>query len=606
MANPWDFDTPVWYEHILPGLEGYPTFEGDPVVPTPTSTQRPGYGLFGFNPDGGNFELMVMESGKLSGWPSSNRFILRKDDFQDGAPTTMIKAGQQAQLDVMIIANGVDSFVMYQDHTFYDMLDTVYSCPKTKAIAYYGNRLWALKGNLASFSDAFPQTYYPTPAKLTGDQTTFTPTTGDTIKVTVDGVIYDSIDLSSCTSIQDVADAINAIVGSDVASVGTYPDPEGVLIITSTSVGTSSNLTIDDSEYTTDSCIDKLCASTTRTTAGYAPFDRVVNAFRAPVGKAQAVVGTRDQGLVFMGDDQIWQLQPSAVPNPTSDFPQKVLDIGCAAGATAVPVADDVLFLASDGVRGLFRTAMDKLQTGQSFPLTWSIPDQFARINWAQIDKACAIFFDNKYIISLPVDGSEYNNSCWVYYPSLSTTYTASTATPAQATNRSWVVYDGWNIARFATMNVGGRQNLYGVDSVTGKVYKMLVGKNDDGQPIEFEILSRAEDYGAPMQYKYGGEFKVRAIGKNGTINVYADPDETGPVSLGTLVLPEIGVTFPTVFPVVFEEMTPVEASFHLDSAGIIKFKRCEFKMTLDDLNAVASIIETSATSIQETYLSEG
>jgi hypothetical protein len=134
----------------------------------------------------------------------------------------------------------------------------------------------------------------------------------------------------------------------------------------------------------------------------------------------------------------------------------------------------------------------------------------------------------------------------------------------------------------------------------------MFVGKNDDGAAIEYDIMSRLEDFGSPMAYKFGGEFKVRAYGKNGTISVYANPDETGWVLLGTIALPTVGVTFPTGFPVVFEDPSEVEGTFHLDSAGIIKFKRCEFRLTLDDLNAVASIIETTATSLEEPYISEG
>jgi len=86
-----------------------------------------GYGLFGFNPDGGTFELMAMQQGVLSGWPSSGLFINRKGGFTDLAPTTMIKAGQQSQLDVLIINNGVDNpQVMYQDHTFHDLLTNQY------------------------------------------------------------------------------------------------------------------------------------------------------------------------------------------------------------------------------------------------------------------------------------------------------------------------------------------------------------------------------------------------------------------------------------------------------------------------------------------------
>lgn len=567
-----------------------------------------GYGLFGFNPDGGTFELMAMQQGILSGWPSSGSFIYRKGGFTDGLPTNMIKAGQQTQLDVLLISNGTDNVqVMYQDHTFHDLGSNVnYSCPRTTALTYYGDRVWALKNNYLAFSDAFPATYYPTSAKIAGDQTTYSYTTGDSIKVTIDAVTTDNISLSGCSSISDVANAINVACGGTFATVGAFPDAVGVLVITSSTVGTSSICTIANGTNTTVSCIGKLFAATSRTTTGFAPFDLVSNVFRVPVGNSQALLSTRDQGIVAMGQDQIWQLLPSNTPNPITDQPQKVLDIGCMAGATAVQVADDIVFLAADGVRGLFRTQLDKLQTGQSFPLSYPIPDQIDAINWSAINKACAVFYLNKYIISLPINGSSYNNVCLVYYPALSTAFYASTNVGDIASTKSWVVYDGWNIARFAVMNVGGQQNLYGIDSVTGQVYQLFQGTTDNGNTIVYDEQSKAEDFKSTAQYKYGGEYKIRAEGSNGTIVVKANPDGNGWVQLGSMSLTATGITFPTTFPVNFPTSVESMATSHLDSSGIIKFKRCQFEIYSNTNEADITIIETLATAFGEPYLSEG
>ena len=571
-----------------------------------------GYGLFGFNPDGGTFELMAMQNGALSGWPSSGTFISRKTGFTDGIPTTMIKAGQQTQLDVLIVSNGTDNpQVMYQDHSFHDMLtNQYYSMPKTKAICYYGDRVWALKNNLLPFSDAFPATYFPTAGYLVGDQTTYAYTTGDAISVTVDSVTTDNISLSGCSTISQVASAINTACGGTYATVGAYPNPTGVLVITSPTVGTSSIIKIDDSTSMktaspVKTCIKKLFFTATTSTNGYAPFDLVANAFRVPVGTAQALIATRDQGIVAMGTDQIWQLLPSQVPNPVTDQPQKVLDIGCVAGKTAVMVADDIIFLAYDGIRGLFRTQLDKLQTGQSFPLSYPIPDQIGSINWAAINKATAVFFDNKYIISLPTNGSSYNNLCLVYYPALSTAMYASTNQSNVATSKSWVVYTGWNIADFAVMDVGGTRNLYGIDSVTGKVRQLLFGSNDDGNAISYVSQSRAEDFKAPAVYKTGGEFKIRALGGNGTIVASANPDGYGWIQLGSLSLSTTGVTFPTTFPVNFPASTEIMGVYHLENYGINRFKRCQFGLACTTLNADVAVIETLATAFGDDYISE-
>lgn len=563
----------------------------------------PGWGLFGFNPDGGTFELLAVQKGNIFGWPSSGTFISRKTGFTDGIPMTMIKAGQQAELDIVIFNNGIDDpFAMYQDHTFHDLLSNVnYSMPKTIAMCYYGDRVWTLKNNLSSFSDAFPPTYYPTPAVITGDQSSFTGTLNDKVAVTIDGTLYDNIVIGTAMSIADVIALINDVVPNNVASASVA----GYLMITSSTIGTSSNVTIADGSSTAQTVIAKLFFASSKTTNGYAPFDNNVNVFRVPVGTAQALLATRDQGIIFMGRDQIWQLLPSQTPNPTTDQPQKILDIGCMAGATAIQVADDIIFLAPDGVRGLFRTQLDKLQTGQSFPLSYVLAEQVASINWSRINQACAIFFDNKYLISLPVNGSEFNNQVWVYYPALSTAFYASTNTSNMATMRSWAIYEGWNISRFAILNINGAQTLFGIDSVTGKVRELLTGNTDDGNPIIYDEISKAEDFKAPLQFKYGGEFKLRVVGGNGVLVISANADDLGFVQLGTLDLVVSGVSFPTVFPVLFTNLAEVYGGWHLDDAGIVNFKRCEFEIFCDSPNASVTILESVATAFQKEYISE-
>lgn len=440
-----------------------------------------GNGLFGFDPDGGQFEVLAVQGTNLSGWILTGSFSNYKTDLTADLPTTMIKAGMAGQNDIVLISNGTDNvFAMYQDHTVNDLGDTNTSPPKTVALAFYGNRVWGLLRNLAYFSDAYPASY---------------------------------------------------------------------------------------------------------ATA----FDRTTNAFRVPVGSAKAIIGTRDQGLVFFGSDQIWRLIPSVVPSPTTDFPEKILDIGCVAGNTAVQVADDFLFLAPDGVRGLFRTQLDKLQIGQSFPLSWNLQDEFDAINWAHIDKACAVSFENKYILSLPTSGASYNNICWVYYPAM----------------KGWVTYSGWNIARFAKVRVNGKEHLYGIDSVTGKVFRLFHGTNDDGAAIEYDEWSKAEDFQQPLVYKYGGEFKIKVKGGNGTLIIYASFDGSDWVQLGTVDTALTGIVFPCSFPVHFGNSLETNKVFHIDDAGIIKFKRCKFRVYCNDIDSLITILETSVMAFPEVYLSE-
>jgi hypothetical protein len=441
-----------------------------------------GLSLFGFDPDGGTFELLAVQGATFSACPIGGTFT-DYHTLTTGLQTTIIKAGMTGQNDVALISNGTDNVhLMIQDHTITDLADTNTSPPLTTALCYYGNRVWALKNNLLYFSSAFPADYA-------------------------------------------------------------------------------------------------------------AAFDRTTNAFRMPVGTARALIGTRDQGIICFGADQIWRLLPaSTTPAPTTDFPEKILEIGCVNGNTCVQVADDIFFLSPDGVRGLMRTQLDKLQTGQSFPLSYNLQDEFNSINWAQINKASAIYFENKYIISLPVDNSTTNNECWVFYPAMN----------------AWTIYTGWNIARFAKIRVNGQEALYGIDSANGRVYRLFYGTTDNGTAITYEEISRAEDFGQPMLYKMGGEYRVKLSGGNGTIVASANADSKGWVQLGTVDLEVVGVSFPTTFPMAFGDDTEVIGNWHLDDAGITKFKRVKFENWCDTSGAAITILESSATAFQEDYVSEG
>jgi hypothetical protein len=94
------------------------------------------------------------------------------------------------------------------------------------------------------------------------------------------------------------------------------------------------------------------------------------------------------------------------------------LGAGCVATKSArwIPGAEgsDVMFLAQDGFRSLQRAAND-VQSGAGFPLSYTIPDWIARINFDHADKAVAAVYDNKYHCAVPMDGATENTHILVY-----------------------------------------------------------------------------------------------------------------------------------------------------------------------------------------------
>lgn len=294
-----------------------------------------------------------------------------------------------------------------------------------------------------------------------------------------------------------------------------------------------------------------------------AAFDRTNNAFRVPVGtdraqsadndRAGAIVPLRDTGMIILGKEEVWGLSPSVVPQAT-DQPQKIIDIGCVAGKTAQLVGDDVFFLAADGVRGVFRTQQDKLQLGQSLPISFPLKQEFDSINWAHADRASAIWWENRYLIALPVDSSTTNNEVWVYYP---------------ATN-GWSVYSGWNVADWAKIDVSGEERLYYIESDDGEVLRAFADVDQDaGSNFAFTEEGRREDLGSPLQQKNGGEvfIKAKATGSS-SLTIDAEFDEGGYNNLGTMSMSGNLITFPVTFPVSFLDANIVKEKFHIDSYG--------------------------------------
>lgn len=318
-------------------------------------------------------------------------------------------------------------------------------------------------------------------------------------------------------------------------------------------------------------------------------FDRTTNAFNIPVGTERSLIGIRDTGIVVFGQDQVWGINPSTTPAAT-DKPEKILDVGCLAGKTVVQVGDDVYFLAADGVRGVFRTQQDKLQSGASYPLSYPLKSEFDSISWAYISKACAVYFDNKYIIALPINSSSYNNRVWVYYPA----------------SQGWEVITGWNVGAWAKMKVNGQEKLYYIDSNDGSVYQAFAGYTDNSTAITYQEEGKKEDFGQPLVKKTGGVLKVRALSSGEyDLDVYVSKDDQEYTLMGTMSLAGNAPTLPVSLPFTLAETNIIEQSFHLDSLG--EWYQLRTKIVHNDTNGSddITVYDRNITTYATEYQSE-
>lgn len=102
---------------------------------------------------------------------------------------------------------------------------------------------------------------------IQGDTTTFTGAAGDKIKVTINGVVYDNIDVSAATNIAGVVSRISSatlsyynLTGYVVASVS-----GGNLLLTARCNDTQGDITIADGSSTVNPCVQKLFNTAART-----------------------------------------------------------------------------------------------------------------------------------------------------------------------------------------------------------------------------------------------------------------------------------------------------------------------------------------------------
>ncbi len=555
-------------------------------------------GLFTHYVNSGLDQMLVTDGAYLRKWTGSGDTSTLKSNLTvtDQTNITSVKQSGKTPDDVFIVQNGTDipvSIDSYGVET--SLLDSVYSPFKTLANTWYGNRYWSLKNDLLAFSDAYPRTYAPEQAEITGNYSNFTGKTGDKLKVTIDDEVYDEIDVSSSTSIADVVTAINTKTGGSEASTSS----SGFLTITSTTYGSQSNVIIDTSSYSDDDELvgDLFSSVADRSDDGYAPFDQTANVFRVPVGEERALAATRDLGLIIFGENAVWALAPSTVPT-SNDQPQPIdTRRGCVAGKTVKPVGEDIYYLSQDGVRSLKRTALDKVQSGPSYSLSYNLKEEHEAINWAYAEKASAIYFDNKYFISLPTDSSTYNNVVWVYYPA----------------TQGWTVITGWNVADWSVYKVGGEERLYYADSNTGKIYRAWYGYDDDGSAFETTEETREEDFGMPLRDKVGGELEVKAIGIGGawTLDIFVSVNGGAYKALATMSIsaneaPTLAVDLPFSLANSITTKQKYRLDMYADGTMIGEWRTIQFKFVNDDAdNGTVIVLEHNVALYGQEHYSE-
>jgi hypothetical protein len=194
-------------------------------------------------------------------------------------------------------------------------------------------------------------------------------------------------------------------------------------------------------------------------------FDQIENQFRITGGTADYVVamhGFYDDSLVVLNRNSIHLV--AQTQGSLSDTVVKELtgEVGCLARKTVVMQANNMLFLADEGIYGL-TFLNDYNLRGTEEPLSKNIQPYIDRINKNLAGDSVAVYFNNRYYIAVPLDSvaggndARGNNAVLIY----------------NFLNKGWESLDTYGDSRFLiknfiTASAGVRNNLYAVSANGG------------------------------------------------------------------------------------------------------------------------------------------
>jgi hypothetical protein len=248
--------------------------------------------------------------------------------------------------------------------------------------------------------------------------------------------------------------------------------------------------------------------------------------------------------------------------------------IGCIAPRSVVNVGNDHWFLSSDpiAVRSLVRSQYDKILVEM---LSTPIQDLFdgtgeVSINKTYVNKACAVLFDNKYLLAIPTGTSSYNDYVIVF----------------DLVTKSWFHITGWYPSSWVVVN----NRLFYTDASTGQMVECLTGSTGDitsnstvTTAISMEYVSKNIDFDNSNNYKGldAIDFEFDASG-NYNAEAYIELDDSGFQDIGSINLKGKGVTLPATLPFTLGASGVARKTFQVQKYG--EFKKIKVKVVQDGL----------------------
>lgn len=262
------------------------------------------------------------------------------------------------------------------------------------------------------------------------------------------------------------------------------------------------------------------------------------------------IIGWTNFNLVVFKRGSVWMINcnpvlADAVTGNIANFPVTTVskNIGCIAGRSAAQVGPDIFFLSDSGVRSVARTLASEQQNFLGPPLSEPIQDIIERINQAAIATAVGCYWNNRYLLSVPLDSSTTPNYVLVY----------------NTLTQSWSGYwTGWNATAF-TRRVDSSRSKLCIGATDGSVSDFLdfvdlsnevdVDFEDQEVDVPTTIISRGFTCGDEDSPKTGLFVRMEFNNSVTDVAVYAIIDGADPVLIDTVETSAEDVSLPIDLP---------------------------------------------------------
>jgi hypothetical protein len=236
--------------------------------------------------------------------------------------------------------------------------------------------------------------------------------------------------------------------------------------------------------------------------------------------------------LFIIKNSRVWALTGFGTTDFTlDDLGARVTSVGCPAPRGAVSSGNDVYYISYRGstphVRSIKRTTQGAVVDGGI--LSDAITGTMNRINVNQIHKVVAEFDGRRLWFAVPMDSATECNEILVM----------------DVINNAWTRITGVYVADMHISTISGAVKLYIGDSrANGKSHLLNSGKSNDGDPIDFQVLSPFYNPQPGYQSRYKYMYLTADTDQDVTLTVEYSVDGFTFNPLATLDLTGLGFAF--------------------------------------------------------------